>query len=99
MRYHIRTIMIAVVIVGLTTALAVREWQTRRQVAMLRSRIQNLEKQKSLERTYIEKLDRKFFKRLEERKILKVPYRDQGVVGDGTREGLYESNPWAPGEP
>jgi type II secretory pathway pseudopilin PulG len=90
MRFRIRTIMVAVVIVGLITALAVQGWQARRREAILRARLQAIEAENKFAMMEL----RRFQDKRQEMKIL-----DGSIFGNDVRVDLFESNPWSRGKP
>jgi hypothetical protein len=71
MRFRIRTIMIAVTMIGLATALAVQGWRADRRETALRARLLAAEKEKDVALSALARL-----RRLSERKILRLPYHD-----------------------
>jgi type II secretory pathway pseudopilin PulG len=75
---RIRTIMVAVVIVGLATALLVRDWQAQR----LQARLQVLEA-KSSSHAYRRRVTQELF----------LETGDRAITDDAASDSLHESNP------
>ncbi len=86
MRFRIRTVMIAVTLIGLATASAVLSWRAERRETALRARLLAAEKEKDVALSALARLTR-----LHEKKVLRLPYRYERVAGDDLRAGRNES--------
>ena len=94
MRFRIRTIMIAVTMIGLATALAVLSWRAEQRETALRARLLAAEKEKDVALSALARLTR-----LHEKKVLRLPYHDERAPADDPHAGRNESNPGSKAKP